>query len=67
MLQNGKLQIQIFLSASSPEVITQLKALGFESSTKNFSAKTLVGNLPIEKLSAIVKIVGVQFVSPVKI
>jgi hypothetical protein len=67
MLQNGRLQIQIFLAAPSADVLAQLKVLGFEGTTKNSSVKVLVGNLPVEKLSAIVKIAGVQFVAPAKI
>ena len=66
MLKNGKLQLQIFLFAPSADVVSQLKALGFEGTTKNSSVKVLVGNLPVEKLSALVKIAGVQFVTPVK-
>jgi len=66
MLQNGKLQAQIFLATPSIEPETQLKVLGFESQPKNSSRKILVGSLPIEKLSAIVKIAAVQFVSPFK-
>jgi len=42
-------------------------ALGFENATKNSSNKALIGSLPVEKLSALVKITAVQFVSPVKI
>ena len=67
MLQNGRLQIQIFLAAPSVDVLAQLKALGFEGTTKNSSVKVLVGSMPVEKLSAIVKIAGVQFVALAKI
>jgi len=66
MLQDGKLHVQIFLTGATEDAIAQLKALGFESANKNSSTKMLVGNLPVEKLPAIVKIVGVQFVAPVK-
>jgi len=66
MAQNGRLQIQIFLAGSSADIVSQLKALGFESKTKNSSAKVLVGSLPVEKLPAVVRMVAVQFVSPVK-
>ena len=66
MLQDGKLHVQIFLTGATEDVIAQLKVLGFESVNKNSSIKMLVGNLPVEKLPAIVKIAGVQFVAPVK-
>jgi Ca-activated chloride channel homolog len=66
MLQNGRLHLQIFLAAPSADVVSQLKALGFEGATKHSSVKVLVGSLPVEKLSAIVKIAGVQFVAPAK-
>jgi Ca-activated chloride channel family protein len=65
-VQEGRVQIQIFLAGSSPDVIAQLKALGFESTSKTASAKILVGSLPVEKLPAIVKMAAVQFVSPFK-
>ena len=67
MLQNGRLQVQIFLAGSSADVVAQLKALGFEGTTKNSSAKILVGSLPAEKLPAVVRVMAVQFVSPVKV
>jgi len=67
MLQDGKLHVQIFLTGATEDVMAQLKVLGFESVNKNSSIKMLVGNLPVEKLPAIVKIAGVQFVAPLKI
>ena len=66
MLKDGKLHVQIFLSGATEGVIAQLKALGFESASKNLSTKMLMGNLPVDKLPAIVKIAGVQFVAPLK-
>jgi hypothetical protein len=65
-VREGKVQIQIFLSGSSSDVIAQLKALGFESTSKTLSAKILVGSLPVEKLPAVIKVAAVQFVSPIK-
>jgi hypothetical protein len=66
MLHNGKLNVQIFLAGTSADTIAQLRAMGFESTTKNSFAKVLVGNLPAEKLPALVRMAAVQFVSPVK-
>jgi hypothetical protein len=65
--QTGKLQVQIFLSGSSPDIVTQLHAFGFESSNRNSAVRVLMGSLPAEELSVIVKIAGVQFVAPIKI
>ena len=62
-LQNGKLQVQIFLTNASPETIAQLNALGFESTVKNVSTKILVGRIPVANLAALVRLMAVQFVS----
>jgi Ca-activated chloride channel family protein len=65
MVHDGKIEIQIFLTGTQPEISDQLKALGFEAKA-NSARKVLAGTLPIEKLQALIQITAVRFVSPLR-
>ncbi len=62
-VQDGKVQIQIFLADAPAALIDQLKALGFEISAKPSAGKALLGRLPIDKLPALARMPQVRFVS----
>lgn len=63
-VRDGKAEVQIWLTEKTPEVLDQLKQLGFEVVVEPKTAKLLVGRLPIEKLAGLVGIRAVSYVSP---
>jgi len=62
-VQAGKIQVQIFLDGDPSTVLDQLKAIGFEITSKHSPGKALIGSLPIDKLSALARMPQVRFVS----
>ncbi|PYS89218.1 MAG: hypothetical protein DMF62_07880 [Acidobacteria bacterium] len=59
----GKANIQIVLTARSPEAIEKLKALGFEiDSTKD--GITIFGRIAIEKIASLAELDSVKLVLP---
>ncbi len=62
-VKNGKAEIQIWLNKKSPEVLAQLKRLGFELVAEPKTANLLIGRLPIEKLAELVEIKDVRYVA----
>ena len=62
---DGTLQIHLFLSDDSPAEIDQLKALGLQITEARKKERTIIGRLPIEKLTDLVKIETVKFVTQV--
>lgn len=63
-VRNGKAEIQVWLTDKSPEVIAQLKQLGFEVGLDPKTAKMIIGRLPIEKLAALAELKSVRYVAP---
>ena len=63
-VRNGKAELQVWLSDKSPEVLAQLKQLGFEVVLDPKTAKMIIGRLPIEKLAALVELKLVRYVAP---
>ena len=62
-VREGKAEIQIQLTAKTPEVIEKLKLAGFEvADDKN--AKFIIGKIAIEKLASLAEITEVQYVLP---
>ena len=66
LVREGKAEVQIWLNEKTPEVLAQLKALGFELLLDPQSAKLVIGRVPVEKLSALVEIKAVRYVAPQK-
>jgi Ca-activated chloride channel family protein len=62
---DGKLQIQLFLTGDSTAVVDQLKALGLEIAQVREKERTIIGRLPIEKLTDLAKMEAVKFVTQV--
>jgi hypothetical protein len=52
------------LTDRSPEVIAQLKQMGFEVVLDPKTAKMIIGRLPIEKLAALAELKSVRYVAP---
>lgn len=63
-VREGKAEVQIWLTEKTPEVLAQLKELGFELLLDPQSAKLVIGRLPVEKLSALAELKAVRYVSP---
>ncbi len=61
-VKNGKAEINIQLSAKSPEIIEKLKQLGFEVLSEN--GTNLVGRIAVEKIVQLVEIEEVRLVLP---
>ena len=61
----GTIQIQLFLTEDSPAVVDQLKALGLEIAEVRKKEKTIIGRLPIGKLTDLAKMEAVKFVTQV--
>ena len=61
----GTLQIQLFLTDDSQAVIDQLKTLGLQIAGVRKKEKTIIGRLPIEKLTDLAKMEQVKFVTQV--
>jgi Ca-activated chloride channel family protein len=64
LVREGKAEVQIWLTEKTPEVLAELKALGFELLLDPQSAKLVVGRVPIEKLSALAELKAVRYVAP---
>src|SRR5262245_3086096 len=65
-VRNGKAELQVWLTDKSPETIRQLKQLGFEVVLDPKTPKLIIGRIAIEKLSTVVNLTCVTYVSPMK-
>lgn len=63
-VRDGKADVQIWLTEKTPEVLAQLRRLGFELVLDPQSAKLVIGRLPLEKLAALAEVKAVRFVAP---
>jgi Ca-activated chloride channel family protein len=66
LVRDGKVEVQIWLTEKTPEVLALLKQLGFELVLDPQSAKLVIGRLPVEKLAALAEIKAVRYVAPQK-
>jgi Ca-activated chloride channel family protein len=63
-VRNGKAEIQVWLADKSPEVLAQLKQLGFEVVLDPKTAKLIIGRLPIGKLAELAEVKAVRYIAP---
>jgi len=63
-VRNGKAEIRIWLTDTSPATMKQLKDLGFEIVLQPTTAKLVIGRLPIDKLAALAELKVVRYVAP---
>jgi hypothetical protein len=63
-VRNGKAELQIWLTEKSPEVLAQLKQLGFEVVLDPKTAKMLIGRLAIGKLAELAELKSVRYIAP---
>jgi Ca-activated chloride channel homolog len=64
LVRDGKVEVQIWLNEKTPEVLAQLKQLGFEVTLNPQTAKLTIGRLPVEKLAALAELKAVRYVAP---
>jgi Ca-activated chloride channel homolog len=64
LVRNGKAELQIWLTDTSPQTIAALKRLGFELVLAPKTAKMMIGRLPVEKLAELAKLDVVRYVAP---
>ncbi|MGC9969062.1 MAG: VIT and VWA domain-containing protein [Bryobacteraceae bacterium] len=63
-IKNGKAEIQIWLTDTSPQTMAILKQLGFEVVFEPKTAKMIIGRLPIANLAKLADLAFVRYVSP---
>ncbi|MFL6209862.1 MAG: VIT and vWA domain-containing protein [Pyrinomonadaceae bacterium] len=63
-VRDGKAELRVWLTDTSPEVLAQLKQLGFEIVLAPKTAKLLIGRLSIDKLSALAELKAVRYIAP---
>jgi Ca-activated chloride channel family protein len=64
LIRDGKVDVQVWLTAKTDEAMAQLKELGFEVVSDAKNSKIVIGRLPVEKLEALAKFKFVKYVAP---
>ena len=62
-LQNGKVMVQVWLTDTKAETLSQLKKLGFKVVTQPQASHLLIGYIPIEELKALTRLSVVRYVT----
>lgn len=63
-VRNGKAEVQVWLTDTSPAAIEKLKQLGFEIVLQPKTAKMIIGRVPVAKLKALSELTFVRYVAP---
>jgi Ca-activated chloride channel homolog len=63
-VQNGKVAVEVWLADATPELLRQLKQLGFEQLEEPKVAKILTGRIAIGKLMDLARLSGVRSIHP---
>jgi len=61
---SGEVEVEIWLSESSPEILAQLKRLGFRSTRETPEIRRLIGRLPVSQLEILSKLPQVLRLAP---
>ncbi len=64
LVRDGKVEIQLFLTDSSPASMQKLKEVGFVVVAQLAAPNRLIGKLPIEKLAALAELQCVRYAAP---
>ncbi len=64
LAKNGKVEVQVFLTSTTPAALEQLKKLGFELIGEPKAAKMVIGRIAVEKLKALSELTVVTYVAP---
>ncbi len=62
-VRDGKADIQVFLIDKTPEILAQLKALGFEITLDPQASKYVIGRIGLDKLNALAELKFVRYVA----
>lgn len=62
-IRDGKADIQVFLTGKTPEILAQLKALGFEITLDPQASKFVIGRITLDKLNALAELKFVRFIA----
>ncbi|MEK6300145.1 MAG: VWA domain-containing protein [Acidobacteriota bacterium] len=63
-VRDGKAEIQIWLTAKSPQALAFLKQLGFEVVLDPPSSKMVIGRVPLEKLATLAETNLIRYITP---
>lgn len=63
-IRDGKAYLQVWLSDASPELLKQIRTLGFETTVDPRVAKLLVGRIAVGKLPALAAMREVRYIAP---
>jgi Ca-activated chloride channel family protein len=63
-VKDGKAELQVWLSDTSPAAIAQLKGLGFEVTLEPKSAKMVIGRIKVGQIEALSKLEIVRYAAP---
>jgi Ca-activated chloride channel family protein len=66
LVKDGVVELQVWLTDDSREVLDRLKALGFTISHARPKEKVVVGHVPAERMAELAKMSAVRFASPVR-
>jgi Ca-activated chloride channel family protein len=62
--QTGRVMVKVFLREASDTVLAQLKALGFEATTKPGAMKMVIGRIDASKLKQLSELAAVKYIAP---
>jgi Ca-activated chloride channel family protein len=65
-VRDGKAEVKVWLTDTSPEVIALLKQLGLEIILETKSVKLVIGRISLDKLEALAAVKAVRYVAPQK-
>ncbi|MBV9957751.1 MAG: VWA domain-containing protein [Acidobacteria bacterium] len=63
-VRDNKAELQIWLTDKTPQIIAELKKLGFEIVLDPQSAKMVIGRISVDKLAALAELKAVRYISP---
>jgi len=63
---DGTIELQLFLKEISPAVMDQLKSRGFQLSEDRTKQKTVIGRVPLDKLTELARMETIIFISSVR-
>jgi Ca-activated chloride channel family protein len=63
-VRNGRAEVQVWLSDTTPTILDEIKKLGFEIVLQPKTGKLIIGRVPIEKLALLVEMKSVRYLAP---
>jgi len=63
-VRNGRAEVQVWLSDTTPTTLDEIKKLGFEIVLQQKTSKLIIGRVAIEKLSLLAEMKSVRYLAP---